>query len=262
MTILRHNLVSGAALVSAELPRIGYKNLFREGVVNASSQDSDHPKELAYDGFTYDAWRSTGAASEWIQTQVTSQNSDYMAIAAHTLAGCTVTPQRSSDGSSWTDLESAYVVPDNRPIVWEYTSVAATYKRLLIANAPGVVSIGAIHCGLKTSMLKGLSVGFEPPDLNERVTYGSARSEGGQSLGRNIVRRGVQASVPTNPVTFTWAREDWLSFIESARQYAVFFWWSYLGKTEIVYGEIDEESARFATPQEVSTRFRITGINR
>lgn len=262
MTILRHDLVSGAALVDAHLPRIGYKNLFRDGTVSASSEDTDYPKENAYNGLTYDAWRSTGAASEWIRTQVSSQNADYMAIAAHTLAGCDVKPQRSTDGSAWTDLENAYTVPDNRPIVWEWTSVADVYWRLLIQNAPGVVSIGAIHVGLKTSMLKGLPAGFEPPELNEDVVYTNTMSQGGLSLGRSVVRRGVRAQISTEPVTYTWAREDWLSFIESARSYAAFFWWSYLGKTEIVYGGIDDEQARFTTPQEVGTRFRITGINR
>lgn len=262
MTVLRHNLVSGAALVDAHLPRIGYKNLFREGLVNVSSQDDDYPKENAYDGLTYDAWKTTGAATEWIRTQVASQNADHMAIAAHTLAGCNLTPQRSTDGAVWTNLESPFTMPDNRPIVWEWTSVADAYWRLLIENAPGPVSIGAIHVGLKTAMQKGLPVGFEPPELNEDVKYTNSISEGGQSLGRSIVRRGVRSSVTTEPVSYTWAREDWLSFIESARSYAVFFWWSFLGKTEIVYGGIEDERASFSRPQEVTTSFRIMGINR
>lgn len=262
MTLLRHNLVSGAALVDAHLPRIGYRNLFRDGVVSASSQDDEHPKENAYDGLTWDAWRSTGAATEWIRTQVASQSADYMAIAAHTLAGCSVTPQRSSDGSVWTNLESPYTVPDNRPIVWEWPSAADAYWRLLVESAPGAVSIGAIHVGLKTPMQRGLPVGFEPPELNEDVVYTNPMSHGGHSLGRSVVRRGVRAQVSSEPVSYTWAREDWLDFIEVARSYAVFFWWSFLGKTEIVYGGIDDERASFSHPQEVSTRFRILGINR
>ncbi len=262
MTVLRHNLVQGAALVDAQLPRIGYTNLFRSGSVNVSSQDSDYPKENAYDGLTYDAWKTTGAATEWIQTQVSSQNADYMAIAAHTLAGCDVKPQRSTDGAAWTDLETAYTVPDNRPIVWEWTSVADLYWRLLIANAPGPVSVGAIHVGLKTPMQKGLLVGWEPPELNELVTYTNVASHGGQSLGRSVVRRGVVAQVRSEALSFTWAREDWLSFIESARSYAAFFWWSFLGKTEIVYGSTDEEKANFSTPMEITSSFKISGINR
>jgi hypothetical protein len=193
---------------------------------------------------------------------VSSQNADYMAIAAHTLAGCDVKPQRSTDGSAWTDLESAYTVPDNRPIVWEWTSVADLYWRLLITNAPGVVSIGAIHVGLKTPMQKGLLVGFEPPELNEIVAYTNPASHGGQSLGRSIVRRGVAATVQSEALTFTWAREDWLSFIESARSYAAFFLWSFLVKTEIVYGSVSEEKASFSTPMEITARFKIEGINR
>lgn len=262
MTIIRHNLVSGAALTDAHLPRIGYKNLFRDGTVTVSSADSDHPKELAYDGLTYDAWKTTGAASEWIRTQVSSQSADYMAIAAHTLSGCNVTPQHSADGASWTNLEAAYTVPDNRPIVWEFTSVAAAYWRLLIENAPGAVQIGAIHVGLRTPMAFGLPLGWEPPELNERVEYTTPMSQGGQILGRSVVRRGVEADVSSDPVSFTWAREDWLDFIEVARSYGVFFWWTFLGKGEIVYGGVEDERVRFSREIYVRTEFKIKGINR
>jgi len=261
MTIIRHDYVS-ATPVNEFVPRIGYTNLFRDGAVTVSSEDSDHPRELAFDGLTYDSWRSTGAATEWIQTQVASQNADYFAIGTHTLAGCTVTPQRSADGSAWTDLETAYAVPDNRPIIWEFTSVAAPYWRLLIASAAGVVSIGAIHVGLRLEMARGLPIGWSPPELNEEVVYTNPMSQGGQILGRNIVRRGVAAQVQSEPVSFTWARADWLAFVEVARLYAVFFWWAYLGKGEIIYGGVDGEQARFTQPTEVNTQFKITGINR
>lgn len=262
MTLIRNDLISGAALVDAHLPRIGYTNFFRDGTVTASSADSDHPKELAYDGLTYDAWESTGAATEWLQTQVTSQSGDYFAIAAHTLVGCQVTPQHSPDGSAWTDIETAYTVPDNRPIVWEFTSISKPYWRLLITSAPGVVSIGAIHVGLKLSMAYGLPLGWAPPELNEDIVYTNPISEGGQSLGRSVVRRGVQTMVSADPVSFTFARVDWLAFLEVAHRYAVFFWWTYLGKAEIVYGGIDKPQGKFSREQDVAVSFNIAGISR
>lgn len=262
MTVIRHDVISGTALVDAHLPRIGYTNLFRGGTVTVSSQDDDHPKELAYDGLTYDAWRTTGAATEWIQTQVSAQNADYMAVAAHTLVGCNVTPQHSPDGSAWTDIETAYTVPDNWPIVWEFTSISKAYWRLLIQNATGVVSIGAIHVGLKVSMQNGMPVGWAPPQLNEEVIYTNSGSEGGQTLGRSIVRRGSKATVQTPFVDFVWARDTWMAFRDVADLYAVFLWWSYLSRGEIVYGAMTKSSVQFSTEQLVTTSFDLAGITR
>lgn len=262
MTIIRHDLVSGS-MAEPEKPRVLYANLFRDGTVTASSEAVDHPKELAFDGFTYDAWLSTGGATEWLKVQMASaQAADSMTVAVHTLAGCTVTPQRSTDGSAWTNLHAPYVVPDNRPIVWEFDSVSDVYWRLLIENAVAAVSIGAIQAGEKLTLQRGLPVGWEPPDLNEDVQFSNIMSEGGQILGRNVVRRGVKVDVESRNVDYTWSREDWLDFIAVAERYAVFFWWAFQGKAEIVYGALESKSGRFSNELHPATRFRLKGLNR
>lgn len=264
MTIIRHNVISGAALVDAHLPRIGYTNLFRgPGTVAASTEDSDYPKENAFNGLTYDGWRGTGTGNdEWLRVQVAPQNADYMAVAVHTLANSIVTPQRSNDGSAWTDLDNAYAVPDNRPIVWEFPSVSAAYWRLLVQGPLEVVGIGAIHVGLKTPLQFGLPQGWEPPSLNEDVEFTNSISEGGQTLGRSVLRRGAKAEVASEMVSYIWARDTWLAFQEVAESYAVFFWWTYDGRAEIIYGGVMDKQARFRTTRDISTQFRIAGINR
>jgi hypothetical protein len=262
MTILRHNLVSGS-MDEPTMPRVGYANHFREGTVTASSEAVGHPAELAYSGFTYDAWLSTGGATESLQAQMGgSTAADYMALAAHNLEGATVTPQRSTSGSSWTDLHAGYVVPDNRPIVWEWPSVSDVYWRLLITSAPAAVSIGAIHVGEKLTLQRGLPVGWKPPSLNEDVQYTNVMSQGGQVLGRNIVRRGVTVDVQSNHAEYVWAREDWADFIEVAELYAFFFWWANEGKAEIVYGGLDSRDVSFSTEHLVAAKFSLMGITR
>lgn len=258
--------ISYESIVSApttSTPRIGYTNLFREGTVTVSTEDADHPRELAYDGFTYDGWRTQGEATAFIQTQVGSQNADYMAIAAHTLDGCTLTPQRSADGSAWTSLESSFVAQSNRPIVWEWTSVAAPYWRLLIENAPDVVSIGAIHVGLRYTLPRGLPGGWAPPSLNENIEFSNAVSEGGQILSRSVIRRGVTSEVNTREMTYTLAKSDWLDFCDVAERYAFFFWRVLQSEAEIIYGAMPSKSADFTVKGKfVNTKFSVAGINR
>lgn len=260
------SVISFESIVSApsvKTPRIGYANLFRDGTVTVSSEDADHPRELAFDGFTYDGFRTTGGATEWIRTQVASQNADYMAVGAHTLEGCTLTPQRSADGSAWTNLEDPFVAQSNRPIVWEWTSVAAAYWRLLIENAPDVVSIGAIHVGLKLTLPRGFQNGWAPPSLNEAVEFSNSMSEGGQILGRNVIRRGVAVQAQTQHMLYTFARDDWMDFADVAERYAVFFWRVMEGDAEILYGGMESKSADFSKRGKyVNAQFSLAGINR
>lgn len=265
-TISYESIVSGP---SDRTPRIGYRNLFREGTVTVSSEDPDHPKELAYDGFTYDGWRGTGGSptEEWIRVQVPAgsptESADYMAIAAHTLQGATLTPQRSANGTVWTNLESPFVALSNRPIVWEWTEVAAEYWRLLIQGAPGTVHLGAIHVGRKLTLPRGFAAGWQPPSLNEQVEYSNTMSEGGQILGRNVIRRGSTVEAQTNHMLYTLAREDWLTFVEAAEQYAFFFWRVIESEAEIVYGGLDARSAEFSSRGKfVNARFSMSGISR
>lgn len=263
MTVIHYDLISGA-LSDIDMPRIGYTNLFRDGTVTASSEAVDHPKELAFDGFTYDGWLSTGGATEWLSVQLAlAQSANYMAIAVHNLTGCTVTPQRSTNGTVWTNLDSPYVVLDNRPIIWEFASVSDVYWRLLIQNAVIPVTIGAIHVGLKLVLQRPLPIGWRPPDLNQDIKYTNSISEGGQTLGRSVIRRGVKTSISSRNVEYVWAKQDWQNFLAVADQYAIFFWLPILTKAEIIYGGVsDPAESNFSSGRFLSTEFKIAGITR
>lgn len=262
MSVFNYAAVVGPSAL-LKMPRVGYKNLFREGVVNVSSQEDAHPKEQAFNGKTFDAWRTIGAASEWIQVQHASQNTDYMALAAHTLMGCTIKPQRSNDGLAWTDNEANYVVPNNRPIVFEWTSVASAYSRLLISGASGPVSIGAIHVGLKTSMLRGFANGWMLPSMNEDIEYTNEVSQGGQLLGRTVVRKNSDVEVTQMNVELQWARDTWQAFLDVAEQYPAFFWRALEDRAEVVYGSMVSRATQTTVKGKfVQTQIKLEGIAR
>lgn len=266
MSILSYEQVVSAP--SVRTPRIGYRNLFREGTVVASGEATGFPKELAYDGLTYDGWRGAGGSptEEWLRVSVAGSpttTADYGAIAAHTLTGATLTWQRSDNAVTWTNLESSFVPQSNRPIVWEWTEVAAAYWRLLIQNATSTVQIGAIHVGRKYTLPRGFGPGWSAPSLNEDISYSNSISEGGQIIGRSVVRRGVSVDAQTREMEYTVARADWLPFLSSAERYPFFFWRVIEGYAEIVYGGLKSHSAQLATRGKfVSTSFSLEGISR
>jgi hypothetical protein len=267
MTILAKGIVLGAEDLEelARYPRVGIDNVFREddATLSASSEDADHPVELAVDGLTYDGWRSTAGGNQWIAVALTEAATvNYMAVGAHTLAGCGLIPQY-HNGTTWVDLDDEFMPADNSPLVFEFTAVSASQFRLLINAAPGVVSVGVINAGQKVVMYRGLPVGWQPPSMNEDVVFSNTMSEGGQILGRHIVRRGVKLTVPTQAVPYTWARDTWMAFVEEAQSYPFFFWWAGMtGYTEIVYGAMDDYSAQFQTVDLISAQFSMSGLNR
>jgi hypothetical protein len=263
MTIIVKNAVLSKPLSDDDrYPKIGYRNLFREGTVTVSSETVAGPKENAYDGFTYDFWRSSAGGTQFIAVEVSpADEADYMAVAAHTLAGATIKPQSSVDGTNWDDLAIDFMPADNSPIVWEFDTVLASHFRLLI-TADQEIAIGAIHVGLKLTMERGLPVGWKPPFLNEDIEYSNTISEGGQIIGRNIKRRGVSCDIVSNPVTWEFARDDWNDFIEVANIWAVFFWWTYETRSEIIYGGMTEKDVSFSHTRFLSVRCKLQGINR
>jgi hypothetical protein len=264
MILTRHLILSPVPAVELRYPRIGYHNLFRDGTVTVSSEDANHPKELAFDGLTYDGWRPTSGDEQWIEVEnAVAEDADYMAVAAHTLAGCTLTPQYSTDGGgSWVDLADPFQPSDNSPIVWEFDTVNAGKYRLLVESAPDVFSLGAIHVGERMTLPRGFPIGWSPPSLNERTEFSNTMSEGGQILGRSVTRRGVTVDGVAKMVTMTWAREDWLDFIASAENYGFFFWRTIMEENEIVYGVLTGFSGQTANQKFVSTAFDMRGINR
>lgn len=267
MTVIAHGAITDAGgMVLPRRPRVGSKNLFRSAGVttSVSAALAAAPKELAYNGFTFDAWQSgVSGSGQWIRASFASaQSCDYMAIAAHNLVGATLTPQRSSDGSAWTNIQNGYVAVDNRPIVFEFAAVSFAHYRLLI-DAVNPVSLGVINAGVKLTMDRGLPLGWKPPSLNEQKEYTNVMSEGGQVLGRHVIRRGAEAMVDTSIVGFQWARDSWEAFVAEAEAYGFFLWWaSTEGRGEIIYGGLESHEAQFSTYTDVTCKFKMKGINR
>lgn len=264
MPVIDHTVITDeASIVDKWKPRVLYNNLFRSGTVTVSSALADFPKELAYNGLTYDAWKTNAVAPHWIRVQsVPAAAVDSMAIGSHTLMGCTLTPQHSADGAAWTNLVAPYVATSNRPLSWEFAQITPNYIRLLIENAGNQVSIGVIGAGLKLMMTNGLPIGFKPPSLNEMVEHTNTISQGGQTLGRNVIRRGVEAVIDTQLATYLWARDSWATFIKAAEEYGFFMWWLTQGRAEIVYGGLESHTSQFSDPLHVNAQFRMAGLNR
>lgn len=204
---------------------IFYDNVFTEGTLTASSETADGAAENAVDGFTFDAWEPNQSGFATLQVQLGAAAScDYLAIHAHTLSsvGGTIELQGSNNGSSWVSVAGPFSPTTNGPVVWQFTSASYSYWRIVMT---ATATLGVLQAGVATVLPFGKYVGERPPTLNRIVRKVSQVSEGGQFIGRSIIREGVEYTITQDYVTPEWVRSTWEPFIEHAERRPFFYAW-------------------------------------
>lgn len=244
-------------------PSFGWHNLMLLGELSASSEDGEHVAALAVDGITATAWRTVTGASHWLEVTLPSAlAADYMAIAAHTLGGTVVAPQY-HDGAGWVDAVDPTALLSGAPAVWVFDQISSDRWRLEVTGAPDVVELGALHIGQALRPDTGLRAEqFQPPSLNEDITYDAPISVGGQLLPRTVRRRGVEVRLNLPRLGYDFARDEWLTFIDAASARAFFFWFIFGADAEIVYGGLDRHGGQITRARRTDLELRMRGIAR
>lgn len=204
--------------------RIGYQTLTRGAVVTASSEVAGWPASATANPMTYERWRPT-AVPAWVSYDAgAAVEVDYLGIASHNLgsSGATIVLQYSANGSSWSTVETVEVA-DDRTIMLLFAPVTARYWRLRVLDA--VATVGVVYLGRVLEMQRGLYGGHSPGTLSRQTDIMPNRSEGGQFLGRSIIREGYATSYEWDNLTAAWYRKWFDPFVKSARKYPFFIAW-------------------------------------
>lgn len=210
---------------SAYLPRILYRDHFRDGTVTASGAQPDHPVSMAFDAFTDTAWiGETGAASWWLRVSKPGARSDYAALLLWS-AGLTIRPQYSTDGGeTWIDAAPP-AMPVDRVVAFLFDAVTADDWRILFeGDAPPEVA--HVSLGEATVLAKGLQVGFEPPKQARHNAITNNNTDQGHLAGRSVIRKGIRTSFSLRNADAAWVREAWEPFIDHAETRPFYFIWS------------------------------------
>ena len=205
--------------------RIGHQSYTRTGTVTASSAAVDFPADAPLNELTYEFWRPTALPATWDLDVGSEVDVNYFGIAAHTLgsSGCTISIQSSEDNTTW-DVIDTLTPTDNSPIMFLFESVTAQYYRLAIAGS-SIPSIGVIYIGTVLEMLRPCYAGLTPISLSRDSVIRPNRSEGGQWLGRSVIRSGSSMSVNYSNLENGWTRSTFRDFINDAVIYPFFFAW-------------------------------------
>lgn len=245
--------------------RIGYNNLTQS--VTATSQQAGFEATALDNPFTFEIWKPSIFPASIVCDLGTVNTIDYLGLAAHTLSNCKLVIESSLDNITYQEVTNAVILKDTT-IMLLFEPVQARYVRITITGyateatfisdfvaqsyeegtysatgigSPTEASCSVVYVGLSLAMQRQIYGGHSPSTLSRNTTYNNNRSDGGQWLGRSIVRRGETTSFTFNNLSASWYRENFDPFVASAERNPFFIAWRPDGyANEVVYGQTAE----------------------
>lgn len=244
---------------------LGYDNAFLRsgGVVVASAEDAGYPATNATSWLiTGGGWRVTptvgGTTITLAQTLAASESLNSYAVYKHNLGtlGATIKLQYSADGVVWNDLTgSEKVVADDKAIFFIGTNQSAAFWRLHITGvaANATMQIGQAFLGDALQMFNPPEPGFTPPELALNSKYISSRADGGDFLGRSLIRRGSKMSFNNSIVHKDWIRANWVDVMRQIEKTPFYYAWDSTNyPAEVAYCYVDK---KISTPTYVNSTY-------
>jgi len=206
-------------------PRIGYNSVIRNALAEASTEVEGNEADAVLNSLTWDSWVPTTlpATLEFTLGQAASVN--YLGIAAHTLYedGCSFALDY-WDGLNWIEIQDETAAEDTAPIILLFDTVTSDKFRITITGTtPPAISV--VYLGIVLEVAQRLYQGHSPVNLNEKTVIRPQKSEGGQFLGRSVIREGAQTTIAFSRLTASWVRSFYKPFQDSAIKYPFFFAW-------------------------------------
>lgn len=222
--IISTDLILTSPSVSLANARIGYKKI--TGTIAASTFEAGFPASDADNELTYNHWKPTAMPATWEIDAGGSVDANYIGIAAHTCGTDQATVIAEYwDGAAWQTINSTLpALNDDSPIMFIFSDLTRTKYRIRLTGATEP-RIGVIYMGVTLDMQRGLSGGNPDPSLNRKTVISPNVSEGGQFLGRSIIRSGSRAGWSWTALEPVWYVANFDPFVEHARTKPFFIAW-------------------------------------
>ena len=228
--------------------RIGYNTILNEQSVTASTSAAGFEASAMGNAFTYELWKPSVLPATITIDAGTQATVDYMAFGAHSLNGCEVTLYSSPNGIDYTERRQA-IIDSRSAAMFLFTPVMARYWRIEIlgwavestlsldfinqvyqagnyqAGATGGAYVGLLYLGRALAMQRGIYQGHTPGTLSPQVEIQPSKSEGGQWLGRSVVRRGYATDYSWKNLKADWVRAELKPFMTAAITTPFFIAW-------------------------------------
>jgi hypothetical protein len=216
MRVNVHNTFAG----DLTLPLMAARNLFANAVYSAGSGVAVSARSMQtysfWQGSPYDDLEASGAG-----------DIDYIGCYIRDNDGATIQPQY-LDGTVWMDFGDAVSLTEDGPYLWLRGNTSVLAIRLIVLD--GSPKVANFKGGKVDILPTGLPIGYQPGVLNPEDSYSNIISEGGQILGSNLLRSGVNESLSFVDIPQVWGHADWPPLRDSLRgkgvpQEAAYFAW-------------------------------------
>jgi hypothetical protein len=201
--------------------RIGWQNLTFGRTPTASSSATGRLPIAATYPTTFEYWRPSALPATWTVDLGTAQTVDYLGLVGD-MNGATVTLQSSTDNSTWTTVDTRTGVTD-RINMMLFAPVTARYWRITVDVQ--FVNLAVVYLGQALAMQRRIYQGHTPLTLSRDTELSNNMSEGGQYLGRSIIRKGASTQATWQHLKADWYRANFDPFVKAARTMPFFIAW-------------------------------------
>ncbi len=211
---------------------IGYNNLLVSATI---SGDSSTPSD-ALSANTYQRWypTATTVTAKFQLSELTDV--DFIGIAGHNLTGVTILIQTATSvGGALTDLET--ITPASNSAIMINFDTINIREIALTMTLSASNEIAVVSCGEALQMPRSIYGGHSPMALSQDTTFHNSISDGGNILGRTIIRNGLSGQLKWQFLDDEWYRDIFQPFVISARTTPFFLKWRPdFYNNETVYG--------------------------
>ena len=204
---------SFAATYRAEskLPFIVWGNFANRTNITSSGSTAGTDVINLVEENTVDLWRSSTAGNSWIRISgISTLTFNTVAIRGHNFStiGATLTVKHGSA------TVATYKPTTDGVVIITFPDVVGQSTATLEIASSGVAIVGSILFGRKLVFQNGLDgSGFRPIEFSTVTDLLSNRSQTGQLLSNKIIRRGISAELPINPVDDAFVQGRFKSFV-------------------------------------------------
>lgn len=232
------SIITSAYIAAKQYPlnhaRIGYRSWaasMTAAAITVSSEVAGYPKDGPLRPDTYEGWRPSGAGT-WTIDLGAARAVDYAGLIGDFQGVSILLQYASSAGGPWTTFAGAITPANAAPVMLFDASVSARYWRITLGAQATVYSV---YLGQELVMPRPFFDGHTPIALARQIEVRSSQSRGGQYLGQDIIRYGVQASVRWQNIEQAWYRANFDALVLHLRNKPVFFAWNLSYPEELAY---------------------------
>lgn len=246
--------------------RIMYNNLVPGGTVTGSTETAGFEADAVQSYDTYDRWLPSAIPATLTFDLGSIQDIDYIFIASHNLGstGSAFVGETSPDAITWTEAVPERIPGDDSAIALLFEEVSVRYFRIRITSSLSIPRIGVVMSGIALAMQRPIYGGHSPINLSRQSEIRPTKSEGGQWLGRSVVRRGFATDYNWQHLTADWYREFFDPFVRQARFQPFGIAWrpeTYPEEVAYVWTENDIQPSNMGIRNYMQVDLTVTGYD-